>query len=140
MAPRVDLLPGRLDPSVAARLRVRDLRLALSLDMVGRGRRFWLRSTAARPRAAVEDRVTRAAARVRVPVRWVRDRGTGASDHREFQLAGLPAAVLQAWRGEDPCWHRACDGPRRLEAPALARAQHIVEALLAPETHQGGRA
>jgi hypothetical protein len=74
--------------------------------------------------------VLRAARRAGVGLVWVRDDATGASDHREFQLAGLPAAVVEAWRGTDPCWHAACDRPPRLEPAALDRAlrlaQHVV--------------
>ena len=52
-------------------------------------------------------------------VRWVRDDGTGNSDHREFQLAGLPAAKLGvAGRGE-PCRHMPVR-PRRPPSAAIA--------------------
>ncbi len=40
-------------------------------------------------------------------VRWLRDSGTGNSDHREFALAGLPAAKLGV--PDEPCRHTACD-------------------------------
>jgi Iap family predicted aminopeptidase len=110
--------------------RARDLRLALSLDMVGRGTRFWLRSNAVAARPAIEGRVLRAARRARVGLVWVRDAGTGASDHREFQLAGLPAVVIEAWRGSDPCWHAACDLPARLQPAALDRALRLARQVL----------
>ena len=110
----------------------RRLRYALSLDMVGLGRRFWLRSPRASPRRSVERDVLGAARRQGVTVRWVRDSGQGNSDHREFELAGLPGMVLQLWRGteSDPCYHRACDRARRLDPRSLALVQGIAESLL----------
>ena len=108
----------------------RRLRYALALDMVGRGRRFQLRSPRARPRRGVEREVLRAARGRGVPVRWRPDSGDGSSDHREFELAGLPGLVMQVWGGTEPCHHRACDGHRRLQRGALARVQGIAEAVL----------
>ena len=102
-----------------------DLRLVLSLDEVGRGRRFHLRSPARRPRRAVEGAVVRAG---RGAVRWVRDTGSGNSDHREFALAGLPAAKLGV--PEEACRHTACDRPDRLQARTFPLVRRIVERLL----------
>ena len=63
-------------------------------------------------------------------LRWLRDSGTGNSDHREFELAGLPGLVVQTWEDEDACYHTACDGWRRLEPAALPRVQGIAESVL----------
>jgi hypothetical protein len=104
-----------------------DLRFALSVDEVGRGRRFYLRSPAPAIRDGVEGQVLAAARRAGVTVRWSRDSGAGNSDHREFELAGLPGAVLEVWKGIDPCHHQACDRPRRLQKPALNRMLRILE-------------
>ena len=101
------------------------LRLVLSLDEVGRGRAFHLRSPAARPRQGVEGAVVRSG---RGAVRWVRDAGTGNSDHREFALAGLPAAKLGV--PDEPCRHTACDRPGRLQAGTFPRVRALVERLL----------
>jgi aminopeptidase YwaD len=108
--------------------RARDLRFALSLDEVGRGRSFWLRSTASRPRAGVERAVLDRARRARVAVRWVRDSGTGNSDHRELALAGLPAMKLGV--PDDPCRHTACDTAGRLQRGAFRRVLRVVGPLL----------
>ena len=108
--------------------RARHLRYALSVDMVGRGGRFQLRSPRAGPRRRVERQLLRAGRRRDVRLRWLRDSGTGNSDHREFELAGLPALVMQMWGDLEPCWHRSCDGWRRLQPRALRRAQRVVEA------------
>jgi hypothetical protein len=110
--------------------RAGDLRYALSVDMVGRGRRFYLRSPQPGTRPAVEGAVLDAARRAGVIVRWSRDSGDGNSDHREFEKAGLPAAVLQVWRGIDACHHEACDRPGRLQRGALARVQRVLGQLL----------
>jgi hypothetical protein len=107
-----------------------DLRYALSVDMVGRGRRFTLRSPQPGIRPAVEGAMLAAANRAGVVLRWGRDSGDGNSDHREFEQAGLPGAVIEVWRGIDPCHHEGCDRPGRVQRPALNRALRILEELL----------
>jgi aminopeptidase YwaD len=107
-----------------------DLRYGLSLDEVGRGRSFWLRSPAAAPRRGVERALLAAARETDVSVRWVRDSGTGNSDHREFELAGLRAMKLGV--PDDPCRHTACDTPGRLQRAAFTRALRLVLELLSP--------
>jgi aminopeptidase YwaD len=117
--------------SLARRVRARGLRRrlrwALSLDEVGRGRGFWLRSPVAGRRAGVEGELLRAARRAGARVRWVRDAGTGNSDHREFQLLGLRAAKLGTGAAGEPCRHRACDRLGRLSRRSLRRARLVVE-------------
>jgi hypothetical protein len=115
---------------VKAEGRAGDLRLALSMDEVGRGRRFYMRSPRPAPREGVEGAILAAARRASVTVRWSRDSGTGNSDHREFELAGLPGAVLEIWKGVFPCHHMACDRPRLLQKPAMKRATRILEELI----------
>jgi hypothetical protein len=112
---------------VKAEGRASDLRFALSLDEVGLGRRFYLRSPASAIRGAVEGEILGASRRAGVTVHWSRDSGTGNSDHREFELAGLPGAVVEVWKGVFPCHHMACDRPRLLQKPALNRALRIAE-------------
>jgi len=107
----------------------RRLRYALSLDEVGSRGAFRLRSPAARPRRGVEQEIFAAAGRGRVPVDWVRDAGTGNSDHREFELAGMRGVKLGVV--DNPCRHMACDLPGRLKRGAFARAQRVVEGVLA---------
>jgi aminopeptidase YwaD len=106
------------------------LRWALSLDEVGRDRPFWLRSPEGRPRRGVEGELLGVARRAGVPVRWVRDEGSGNSDHREFELLGMPAAKLGVGAGGEPCRHMACDRPGRLDPRSLALAQRLVERVL----------
>jgi Zn-dependent M28 family amino/carboxypeptidase len=103
------------------------LEWALSLDEVGRDRPFWLRSPAAVLRPKVEGALLRAASRARVRVSWVRDEGTGNSDHREFELLGLPGLKLGVGAGGEPCRHTACDRPGRLDPVSLRLARRLVE-------------
>jgi Zn-dependent M28 family amino/carboxypeptidase len=103
--------------------RLDDVKLALSLDEVGRGTRFDLHSTASAPRQNVERRL------LKNGVRWVRDpAGEGNSDHRELARAGAPAAKLGV--PDNPCRHTACDTPGRLERRAFQRVLRILWPLL----------
>ncbi|HYH58735.1 MAG TPA: M28 family peptidase [Thermoleophilaceae bacterium] len=123
----------RLVRHVRSEGRARSLRYALSIDMVGRGRRFQLRSPRGGPRRGIERQLFAAGRSAGVPLRWRRDSGTGNSDHREFELAGMPGLVMQLWRGLEPCWHEGCDTWRRLKPRSLRRARRVVEsALLRP--------
>jgi aminopeptidase YwaD len=106
------------------------LRFALSLDMVGRGTRFQLRSPHTRPRQGIERDVLAAGRRRGVRLKFKPDSGSGNSDHRELELAGLPALAMQVWNAEDACYHSSCDGWRRLQPEALARVQAVAESLL----------
>jgi aminopeptidase YwaD len=111
---------------VVRRSRRADLRIALSLDEVGRGRRFFLQSPHPRARESVEGRVLAAANAANVRVRFSPDSGTGNSDHREFELSGLPGAKLGPWNGAEPCRHTACDTWDRLDRATLNRALAIA--------------
>jgi hypothetical protein len=108
--------------------RTKDLRFGLSLDEVGRGRSFWLRSPAAAPRTGVERSLLAAARRERVSVRWVRDGSDSNSDHRELERAGMPAMKLGV--PDDPCRHTTCDTAARLQRGAFARVLRVVARLL----------
>jgi Zn-dependent M28 family amino/carboxypeptidase len=110
----------------------RRLQFALSLDEVGRDRPFWLRSPVDAPRPRVEGALLADAGRVGTPVSWVRDESTGNSDHREFELLGLPGAKLGVGAGGEPCRHMACDRPARLDPKSLLLARKMTaEALRA---------
>jgi aminopeptidase YwaD len=102
------------------------LRWALSLDEVGGDRPFWLRSPVSGPRSRVEGALLAAAGRAGVPVTWVRDETTGNSDHREFELMGLPAAKLGVGAGGEPCRELACDRPSRLDPKSLVLARRLT--------------
>jgi Peptidase family M28 len=107
--------------------RAGDLRFAYDNDEVGRLGRFWLRSPVSSPRPGVEGAILDAARRAGVIVRWVRHEGTGNSDEREFNLAGMGAAVLEGWHAQEPCRELPCDKPRRLQKSSLNRVLRIAE-------------
>jgi Peptidase family M28 len=100
----------------------RRLRYALSLDEVGRGTRFRLRSPAARPRRRVEREL------LSPRIDWQRDDSTGNSDHREFELAGMRGVKLGVL--DNPCRHSACDTPDRLQRRSFAIVLRAVEGAL----------
>lgn len=120
----------RLVKHVRRRRSAKRLRYALSLDMVGRGARFQLRSPRSGPRSRVEGQLMAAGRRRGVTLRWLRDSGTGNSDHREFELVGLPGFTVQVWGGIESCWHQPCDTWRRLQPGSLDRVQDMVELVL----------
>jgi hypothetical protein len=104
------------------------LRYALSLDEVGRGASFRLRSPVAAPRRRVERELLDAAEEAGVSLDWQRDSGTGNSDHREFELAGMRGVKLGA--RDNPCRHEACDTHDRLRRRAFTGVQRAVEAAI----------
>jgi aminopeptidase YwaD len=105
--------------------RAGDLRWALSLDEVGRGREMWLRS----PRLRRFERSIRAASEGSgIRVRWVADGGEGNSDHREFGLAGFTAAKLGV--PDNPLRHTAADVASRLQEGTFPRVRRLLEARL----------
>ncbi len=110
--------------------RADNLRFAYDNDEVGRLGRFWLRSPEPGPRDGVEGVILAAARRAGVTVHWVRDDGTGNSDEREFNLAGLGAAVLEGWHAREPCRELPCDRPGRLQKRSLNRALRVAEEVL----------
>jgi aminopeptidase YwaD len=103
------------------------LRYALSLDEVGRGDSFWLRSPAGGPRRRVERELLAAARGAGVGVRWVRDSGGGNSDHREFELLGMRGAKLGVGAIDEPCRELPCDRAGRLRRASLENARRVVE-------------
>jgi hypothetical protein len=110
---------------LADRGRTQDLRWALALDEVGTNRTMWLRSPRHR---RFERRVVAAADGTGLDVRWVADKGTGNSDHREFGLAGLTAAKLGVQ--DNPVRHTAADVKRRLRAGVFPRVRRLVRNLV----------
>ena len=106
-------------PAPARTHSLRDVRLALSLDEVGRGTRFELRSPGRKRRAPPSsNRSSTRRGAPNVDVTWLRDSATGNSDHRELALAGAPAAKLGV--PDEPCPpHRV----RHARPPAARRVR-----------------
>jgi hypothetical protein len=106
------------------------LRYALSLDEVGRDRPFWVRSPVGSARRGVERELLSAARVEGVAVSWVRDAGSGNSDHREFELLGMRGMKLGVGADGEPCRHMPCDRPSRLKPSSLRAARLVVERAL----------
>jgi hypothetical protein len=122
--------PDHLGALALARIVPRGpLRYALSVDEVGRGTRFRLRSPVRSPRTRVEGEILDAARDVGVSVDWAADTGTGNSDHREFELAGMRGVKIGV--PDEPVRHTAGDTPDRLERGAFRRVLRVLEAVLA---------
>jgi Iap family predicted aminopeptidase len=120
----------RLVKYVRQQSSARRLRYAMSLDMVGRGGRFQVSSPHAAPRPRVEGQVLAAGRHSDVTLRFDPDSGTGNSDHREFELAGMPGLVIHLWHGLEPCYHSACDTWQRIQRRSLRRVQRVTEVVL----------
>ncbi len=119
-----------------------DVRLALSLDEVGRGTRFELRSPVPRTRPTVEQPILDAARRANVNVTWLRDTATGNSDHRELALAGAPATKLGV--PDEPFRHTASGharppSARRLRPRAARRVAAAARAQLSASIRSAKR-
>jgi Zn-dependent M28 family amino/carboxypeptidase len=109
--------------------RIFDLTIALSLDEVGAGRQMWLRSSS-RARGQGVARTVRSASRGSgLSVRWVRDEGSGNSDHREFQIRRLPAAKLGVV--DNPRRHSPADTARHLDPRTFSRVRRLLARLVA---------
>ena len=104
------------------------LRYALSLDEVGRGAAFRLRSAVSEPRKRVERELLAAARDENVEIDWQRDDGWGHSDHREFQMAGMRGVKLGVL--DNACRHTACDTPDKLQPRSFRKVQRVIEAVL----------
>jgi hypothetical protein len=108
--------------------RAEDLRLALSLDEVGKGTRMDLRSNSEVERPNVERAILDAARGTGLNTRFIPDLGEGNSDHREFQIRRLPAAKLGVV--DNPIRHTPADGRRNLTASTFPRVRRLLEALV----------
>ncbi len=87
--------------SSSARSRIQGM---VSIDMVGYGSTFNVRSLGVGPQSAVRSLESRASY---VGQRLVYLRDPGWSDHDSFELAGIPSAWLE-WR-DDPVYHTTSD-------------------------------
>jgi hypothetical protein len=100
--------------------------LAGALDRIRPTCDVWLAATGAEQRGYTHA----AARRLRVPLGWVRDDSTGNSDHREFELLGLPGMKVGSGAGGEPCRELACDRPERLDPVSLRLARRLAQAAI----------
>lgn len=100
-----------------------DVRWALSIDEVGRGSTFWIRSKASRVR--IEKPLISAGRAGGIGVKWVADGpGGGNSDHRELNRAGYVSAKLGV--PNDVHRHTAADKVGRLQRSSFSKALAVV--------------
>lgn len=101
----------------------RNVRVALSLDMVGVGPTLNVRGLESSPNRSARLAL-RTARGLGLPATYRQD--TGQSDHAELTRAGIPAAWIE-WRW-DTCWHQACDLPARISVRKLVVAARLTVA------------
>lgn len=98
-----------------------EVRLALSIDMVGVGPTLNVRGLETTPNRSAR-KLLRAARNLGIEATYLRD--TGQSDHDDLTRGGIPAAWIE-WRW-DTCWHRPCDRVKRLKPRKLRAAGRVV--------------
>lgn len=96
----------------------------VSVDMIGRGSTFLVRSMGKGP-ATMTRLMLDDAASYRMPLRYRRDPGkTGWSDHEAYELRGMPVAWLE-WP-EDPKYHTGGDVAARLRRRPVRLTGELV--------------
>jgi hypothetical protein len=105
-----------------------DLRMALSLDEVGKGTRMDIRARTRAERPRVEGAIIAASRGTGLDVRFDADLGEGNSDHREFQIRNLPGAKLGVL--DNPIRHTPRDTRSNLDASTFPRMRRLLEALV----------
>jgi len=96
----------------------------ISMDMIGYGPDFVVRSMGRGPRTMV-DLLLRQARKRGLDLSYLRDPGaSGWSDHEAFELAGVPAAWIE-WR-DDPVYHTAADTSGHIVAAKVRTAGQLV--------------
>lgn len=96
----------------------------ISVDMVGRGSDFTVRTMKRGPQS-LRKRLVREAKKTGLPASYLKDPGkTGWSDHEPYELAGIPAAWLE-WR-PDNAYHSARDRSDRLKKKRIRQTGRFV--------------
>ncbi|MHB8925510.1 MAG: cell wall-binding repeat-containing protein [Coriobacteriia bacterium] len=96
----------------------------VSVDMVGYGTTFNVRSLGTGPQTVVSALRTRAGY-VGLPLPYLKDFGRyGWSDHEGFERAGVPAAWLE-WR-EDPVYHTVRDTASHVQASRVRTTGRLL--------------
>jgi len=96
----------------------------LSVDMIGYGPEFRVRTMGAGPQTLRIDLLAFAKAKGYTAT-YLRDAGKyGWSDHEPFELAGMPAAWIE-WR-DDPAYHSAKDTPAHIDWVKVRQAGQLT--------------
>ena len=100
----------------------------ISMDMIGYGPDFVVRSMGRGPKSMV-DLLLRQAKKRGLHLSYLHDPGaSGWSDHEAFELAGIPAAWIE-WR-DDPVYHTSADTSGRLVAAKVRTAGQFALGVL----------
>ena len=100
----------------------------ISVDMIGYGPDFVVRSMGRGPKSMV-DLLLQQAKKRGLHLSYLRDPGaSGWSDHEAFELAGIPAAWIE-WR-DDPVYHTAADTSGHLVAAKMRTAGQFALGVL----------
>ena len=100
----------------------------ISVDMIGYGPAFVVRSMGRGPQTMV-DLLLQQAKKRGLQMSYLRDPGaSGWSDHEAFELAGIPAAWIE-WR-DDPVYHTAADTSGHVVAAQVGTAGQFVLGVL----------
>jgi hypothetical protein len=110
-------LGSRYDAAELSRAQVDNTAAMISVDMVGYGSKFHVR-TMRRGEQTLADDLLAEARRTGVGLTFEQDRGpTGWSDHEPYELRGIPAAWLQ-WQ-DDPAYHTPADDADHIAATPM---------------------
>lgn len=100
----------------------------ISVDMIGYGPDFVVRSMGRGPKSMV-DLLLQQAKKRGLHLSYLRDPGaSGWSDHEAFELAGIPAAWIE-WR-DDPVYHTSADTSGHLVAAKVRTAGQFALGVL----------
>jgi Zn-dependent M28 family amino/carboxypeptidase len=100
----------------------------VSVDMVGYGKTFNVRSMKVAPQTVVKSLQAEGAS-IGQALPFLKDPGRyGWSDHEAFERAGIPAAWLE-WRNDTAC-HTKRDTPGRIQASRLSASGKLVQTWL----------
>jgi hypothetical protein len=102
----------------------RRLRGMISVDMIGFGPEFRVRTMGGGPQSLSDELLALGRAQG-LPLTYLRDSGSsGWSDHEPFEVAGYPAAWIE-WR-DDPATHSPRDVPSHVDPAKVAIAGQLV--------------
>lgn len=121
-------LGSRAHAASLSRAELGDTAAMISIDMVGYGSKFHVRTMRKGPQS-LSDRLLAEARNQRVGLTFEKDLGkTGWSDHEPYELRGVPSVWLQ-WQ-DDPTYHTAKDdGSHVLLRPIDVTGEFVLRAL-----------
>lgn len=121
-------LGSRYNAGQMRRSEVDNTAAMISLDMVGYGSEYLVRTMGKGPRS-LSDHLLKQARALDVPLEYRRDPGpTGWSDHEPYELRGIPAVWMQ-WL-QDPTYHSMGDNAQHLRKRPFETTGEFVMSFL----------